>query len=215
MGSSVSERSTCAYLAPLIIGGEKAKNGEFPHMTAIGWKTEEGSLKFLCGGSLISDRFVLTAAHCSESEGIAPSFVRLGDQNLKNQDDNMDELDVDIDKFISHEKFRSTSFYHDIAVIRMTQSVRFNKFIRPACLSQTTDVYVAKVTATGWGYTKTYATTSDELMKVDLDVVNNDNCRQQVKSKMIKLGVISSQLCAGVLKGGKDTCNGGKMMKFN
>lgn len=56
--------SKCDATTPLIVGGEKTKNGEYPHMAAIGWRTLDGTLSFKCGGSLISDRFVLTAAHC-------------------------------------------------------------------------------------------------------------------------------------------------------
>lgn len=47
----------------LIVGGNITKKGEFPHMAAIGYK-KIGEIKFFCGGSLISERFVLTAAHC-------------------------------------------------------------------------------------------------------------------------------------------------------
>ncbi|VVD02953.1 unnamed protein product [Leptidea sinapis] len=75
----------CDYTkVELIVGGENANQGEFPHMAAIGW-VEDNSYVFLCGGSLISSRYVLTAGHCIKvprrrPEG--PSIVRLGDQNL-------------------------------------------------------------------------------------------------------------------------------------
>lgn len=58
----------CDHTTGLITGGQITEKGEFPHMAAIGWKKPE--LKFSCGGSLISDKFVLTVAHCSyNSEG--------------------------------------------------------------------------------------------------------------------------------------------------
>ena len=61
--------SQCDYATALIVGGEKTKVGEYPHMAAIGWRDLDGSLEFVCGGSLISERFVLTVAHCGSYEG--------------------------------------------------------------------------------------------------------------------------------------------------
>lgn len=53
----------CNPFGGLIVGGEKTKPGEFPHMAALGWRLSQGVI-FKCGGSLISENFVLTVAHC-------------------------------------------------------------------------------------------------------------------------------------------------------
>lgn len=58
LGSSIHgiSLSKCDATTPLIVGGEKAKNGEYPHSVAIGWRSLDGTLEFKCGGSLISDK---------------------------------------------------------------------------------------------------------------------------------------------------------------
>jgi len=48
----------------LIIGGKRANPREFPHMAILGYNDEEGRVIWQCGGTLISSRIVLTAAHC-------------------------------------------------------------------------------------------------------------------------------------------------------
>lgn len=50
-----------------VVGGELTLLGEFPHMAALGWKRGE-EIEFNCGATLISENFVMTAAHCLSAE---------------------------------------------------------------------------------------------------------------------------------------------------
>ncbi|XP_047105926.1 serine protease snake-like [Schistocerca piceifrons] len=197
---------------PLIVGGEDTDVGEFPHMAAIGYQVD-GNLEWNCGGSLISEYYVLTAAHCSLTNYRYPAvIVRLGEMNLKRDDDGAHPVDYHIADLVRHPEYKGPSKYNDIALLRLSERVDFNKFIRPACLYTHDKFSVSKTVATGWGKIEYAGKTSDTLRKVVLDIIDNEMCNNLWKSlrKLTSLprGIAPSMMCAGVLTGGKDTCQG-------
>jgi len=61
-----------------IINGRKAEVGEFPYQVALGYRGLGSEIDFRCGGSLIAEDIVISAAHCANKKSDSPVMVRLG-----------------------------------------------------------------------------------------------------------------------------------------
>lgn len=199
----------CDVTSPLIVGGVVAKLNEFPHMAALGYQTEDG-LKWNCGGTLISENFVLTAAHCVKTVDVQPTVVRLGEKNLASNNDGANPIDIRIAENIVHPDYTRSAFYNDIALLKLERPVNFDSKIRPACLWQNYEISSSKATATGWGTTDFVDTSgSDNLLKVDLSFYTNAKCNTYYKQvRKLQYGIVQTQLCAGAPNSERDTCHG-------
>ncbi|XP_041983784.1 serine protease snake-like [Aricia agestis] len=208
----------CDYTGvQLIVGGESANQGEFPHMAAVGWVTDEEKYAFYCGGTLISSRFVLTAGHCTykpRQKHNEPSVVRLGEQNLDpTVRDGATPIDVPIKQIHKHPGYKPPSKYDDVALLELVTDVDFTNDVRPACLwNRDSTRPHTKALATGWGVVDPQARrTSTDLQKVSLTLFDNNSCNrllEREEKRHWERGVIDTQVCAGELRGGKDTCQG-------
>ncbi|XP_039314705.1 uncharacterized protein LOC105193145 [Solenopsis invicta] len=208
----------------LIVGGKKADAKEFPHMTAVGFGPYN-NIQWLCGGSLISARIVLTAAHCTwTSDWGSANWVRVGDLNLVQTNDNAMPQTIAVEERIRHPDYKRPSQYHDIAILRLEEDATFNAYVRPACLPvDWPDVgRNDKAIATGWGLVDwTEDTGSDNLLKVTLKLVSHASCNASFfdggNSVELPFGIDNDwQICAGEV--GKDTCqgdSGGPLSVFN
>lgn len=203
-----SKKGRCEGLhTPLIVGGTKAQAGEFPHMAALGW-SNDGKVQYLCGGSLISERWVLTAAHCTHGHSGSPSVVRLGAHVLS--DATLGEV-FEIKQIQRHPTYKAPAMYADIALLELKVNVTFKDLIRPTCLYQEYDAAPDQAWATGWGITQIGEDSSDALLKASLNILDTVTCaRKYNRSAAVPRGIVPSMMCAGDASGGwqSDTCQG-------
>nr|CAD7458760.1 unnamed protein product [Timema tahoe] len=144
-----------------VVGGEESVPGKWPWMAAIflhGPKRTE----FWCGGSLISSRHVLTAAHCTRDTRQRPFSarqftVRLGDVDLSRDDEPSSPQTYHVTEVRAHPKFSRVGFYNDIAVMVLDRPSRRSRFVIPLCLPPQRyqrDQFVGqRPTVVGWGTT--------------------------------------------------------------
>lgn len=114
-----------------ILGGEETNLGDFPHMAALGYPSDEG-VSWKCGGALVAENYVLTAAHCLTRE--QPNVVRLGQVNLQANLEASGGQDVPVDSIIMHPDYVPRFNYHDVALLRLASNVSMSDTIYPACL---------------------------------------------------------------------------------
>ncbi|XP_038220448.1 uncharacterized protein LOC119838543 [Zerene cesonia] len=197
---------------PLVVGGKVVSVREFPHMALLGWpKSVSGGYAWKCGGSLLSDRYVLTAAHCAYQDKDnsvvtgPPRAVQLGSSYLNDPG----ALVIKVASVTRHPKYKLPKSYFDLALVKLEKAVSFSEVIRPACLGRPPSPG-KPIIATGWGRTEFRGDQSLELRSVSIPVWEISQCRQVLgTSRKLPEGPLSdSQICAGEVQGGKDTCQG-------
>ncbi|XP_053675900.1 transmembrane protease serine 9-like [Anopheles nili] len=170
---------------------------EFAHLAALGWKsTGGGDIEWRCSGTLIAEDFVLTAAHCTQDEGVEPTIVRLGDLDLYSSKDDRYAQQIEIAEIIRHPEFNFSSAYHDVALLRLKKSVTVTDFVTPACLYTNDSLTFEKLYATGWDF---YAEVSPPIVATPLDPINQDRCKfwYRDNKEAFRKGINRMLMCAG------------------
>lgn len=160
-------------LQPKIVNGKSASIGQFPYFAQLLFLTNNGSSS-ICGGSLITDEFILTAAHCTEDFETAK--VILGYLTMNNNSGTQKFI-VLRREFYIHPDFDLDSVPNDIAVLRLPQKAKFTLTVQPIKLAIRKIEQYIDVIAIGSGLTKPQKHKMSSILQyTELKTIPNSMC---------------------------------------
>ncbi|CAO2582722.1 Ovch2 [Lemmus lemmus] len=187
-----------------IVGGSQVEKGSFPWQVSLKQKQ-----KHVCGGTIISAQWVITAAHCMANRNIALTLnVTAGEHNLSHVEPG--EQTLAIETIIIHPQFSIRKpMNYDIALLKMAGTFQFGQSVRPVCLPESGEHFKAGFVCTtaGWGRLAEGGSLPQVLQQVNLPILTQEECeaalltlRNPVTGKTF--------LCTGSPDGGRDACQG-------
>lgn len=180
-----------------IVGGQETGVNEFPMMAGI---VNRLIYQVTCGGTIISSRFVLTAANCLVRQKVEDIAVLVGAHNVTIIDSPANQM-YQAKRFIIHPRYTESNNDYDIALIEVAEPIQLSDMVGVVCLPfkfVATNFTGAKVILLGWGTLFSGGPTSEVLQKVQVDVISDSQCRMNVPD------LSGRQMCT--YTPGKDAC---------
>lgn len=187
-----------------IVGGVETEVNEYPWQVYLTTTTGQ----FFCGGSVIGDRWIITAAHCTDGRNAASFQVNLGDHDRSSSTETI-MVSKRVKQVITHPNWSWDTLNYDFSLLELETSIDFSAslHIRPVCLpTGNADFGGFNAITTGWGRLYTGGPTSDKLMEVPLSVFTNEQCKEQYGA-VLPLSITSQMICAAD-GGDKGSCHG-------
>eukprot|EP00070_Physeter_catodon_P010786 XP_007124043.1 kallikrein-14 isoform X1 [Physeter catodon] len=178
-----------------IIGGYRCSRNSQPWQAAL---LAGPCRSFLCGGSLLSDQWVITAAHCTH-----PTLrVALGKHNLRIWEVTQQVLRVV--RQVPHPQYNSRTMDNDLMLLQLERPARLWRAVRPSAVASSCASAGTPCLVSGWGtISSPTAMFPSFLQCVNINISSDQEC-QRAYSRAITAGMV----CAGVPQGGKDSCQG-------
>ncbi|XP_017150016.1 trypsin delta [Drosophila miranda] len=177
-----------------IVGGQDTDVINYPHQISMRYRGNHR-----CGGSLYSTNIIISAAHCvSTLDSPADLTIVAGSTmiSIKTQE-------LPVRNIIIHPNYRTINNDYDAAILVTDGDFIFNELAHPIPLAQERPEHGSAVIVTGWGTTTENGYLSNVLQEVEVNVVENSQCKSAYS-----IMLTSRMLCAGVTGGGKDACQG-------
>jgi len=192
----VAQPCDCGWsVTSKIVNGQQANINEFPYMVALHEKAS--NIRAFCGATIISKRFLLTAAHCAVINSNPANLEALvGDHDLTSSTETLYAARYDISQIIVHPNYQSQpEVKNDIALFRTAVDIQFSRGVGPICLplqNAASNFDYKYVNLAGWGTTSFGGVTSTVLRKAQVYTTTNSFCQSNYGSETV---IDPSEIC--------------------
>lgn len=187
---------------PYIVGGSNASINDFPYQVLLIRHSSIFEDFPLCGGSIISTNYILTAGHCVASLAY-PSSVLVGVGSY----DQSNLQKYSVSQIILNEYYYSRSY--DIGLLKLKNSLTFSNSVKAIQLPEWNENIPSgkMMTVSGWGCQYELSSMVERLQSVQVPIVDRNTCGG-IYNNADRI-IIDAEICAGYLgAGGKDSCQG-------
>jgi len=187
-----------------IVGGRESRPGENPWQVSL--LRPSGS--HFCGGIIINEDWVLTAAHCVEYQSASRVRVTVGEHD-RSAIDNPSRTILGVSEIIEHEMYDVLAdFDADIALLKLSSKITFSEDVQPVCPPERNNDYVDNTcTVSGWGTLSSGGGFLPKvLQQVNLPIPTNADCQRSIG---VWYDITDGMICAGnIPENEKDSCQG-------
>uniref|UniRef100_A0A1S4H0Y0 Peptidase S1 domain-containing protein n=2 Tax=gambiae species complex TaxID=44542 RepID=A0A1S4H0Y0_ANOGA len=190
-----------------LIGGVRALPGEFPSMVSI-QRLVLIRASHVCGGSVLNQFHVLTAAECFFSNPNSRYRVQAGKVLLNNFEPS--EQTINVLRYTMHPQYDGSASPFNIAIVRLASPFGYNRYITPIVLPAIDTIPDGIVKFAGWGSTSSGLLPSmpDQLQMFYVAIMPNEQCQVMVGGAIGTGPVTERNVCLGPATGGIGACGG-------